>query len=788
MATGANPSAVNRCGDERDEDHVKDQAPSQSPRATRQPACARYDCDFVERPPKPFQCECPVCMLVLREPHQVTCCGYSFCETCIKRVQENKKGCPTCNKAEFTVFPNIGLRRSLNEYRVYCTQREAGCDWVGELGELDKHLNLQPPPQKLLVGCQFSEVECTHCFLPFQRRSLKAHQSDDCPKRPYACQHCNKYATTFEDVTRKHQPMCPFFPLSCPNNCELVLQRQEVEHHKSKNCPLTLVQCDFHMVGCQIQLTRRDMPSHISENLTGHMSLLKAHIMDHPGENMATYLCLMVGSIQSVGVHNVSICSELQEAQESLRETHDGLQESCDQLKVTQDELQETRKTVAQLETTIASQNEMITTYAKELQASQERVAELEALGISQQEKNETLEQAIDVSREESATLHQSLAQQKHKLTENLIAVKDDLTRKITASEQKIQMQDVALNQHQKTLEKVTCTGTLPFEFTMTEFEQHKRASDEWYSPPFYTHTHGYRMCIKVQANGTESGKGTHLSAYGYLMRGDFDDDLQWPFQGAITIQLLNQLEDDSHRMCTINFTGTTDPCIISRVIGGERAESGWCNHTFISHAKLVLNTDKNCQYLNDGRLKFRVSKATNLNPIAHIHRRCLALQSVVEVIDRNIPTDFKLSGFEGQKKQDDVWFSPAFYTHSGGYRMCLKVYPNGNGNGLGTHVSIYMCILQGPNDGSLRWPLRGEITIQIVNETGDIQHEETVCYTDQVPENRSTKVTGRERALGWGKDRFLPHSSLCDDAAKKTPFLRGDTLRIRISKFEQKN
>ena len=337
---------------------------------------------------------------------------------------------------------------------------------MGELGELDKHLNLQPPPEKLLVGCQFSEVECTYCFLPFQRRSLKAHQSDDCPKRPYACQHCNKYAATFEDVTHNHQPMCPFFPLSCPNNCELILQRQEVEHHVSQNFPLTLVHCDFHMVGCQIQLTRRDMPSHISENLTGHMSLLQAHIMTHPGENMATYLCLMVCSIQSVGVDNVSIRSELQEAQESLRETRDGLQESRDQLKVTHDELQETHKTVAQLETTVASQNEMITTYAKELQASQERVAEMEALGISQQEKNETLEQAIDVSREESATLHQSLAQQKHELTENLIAVKDDLTRKITASEQKIQMQDVTLNQHQKTLEKVTCTGTLPFEFS----------------------------------------------------------------------------------------------------------------------------------------------------------------------------------------------------------------------------------------------------------------------------------------------------------------------------------
>ena len=42
-------------------------------------------------------------------------------------------------------------------------------------------------------------------------------------------------------------------------------------------------------------------------------------------------------------------------------------------------------------------------------------------------------------------------------------------------------------------------------------------------------------------------------------MQGDFDDDLQWPFQGAITIHLLNQLGDSNHHTRAINFTGVTD-------------------------------------------------------------------------------------------------------------------------------------------------------------------------------------------------------------------------------------
>ena len=37
-----------------------------------------YDCEFVERPQE-LQKECPICLIILREPFQVTCCGYSFC-------------------------------------------------------------------------------------------------------------------------------------------------------------------------------------------------------------------------------------------------------------------------------------------------------------------------------------------------------------------------------------------------------------------------------------------------------------------------------------------------------------------------------------------------------------------------------------------------------------------------------------------------------------------------------------------------------------------------------------
>ena len=272
MATGVSSSDLDRCGDEGDENRSQEQLPNRPPRATRQPHRGGYDCEFVKPPSVDFpQTDCPVCLLVLREPHQASCSGSSYCEACVKRVQHDENCCPTCNEADFTILPDERLKRSLYALIVHCSQRREGCEWKGELGDLDGHLNLTPPPEKLLVGCQFAKVDCTYCIQPFQRRYVEAHQSDDCIKRPFSCQHCKKYDATFEEVTQNHSLVCPFFPLSCPNNCELQLQRQEVEHHVSRDCSLTLVQCDFHVVGCHTQLARRDMAAHVSENITKHM-------------------------------------------------------------------------------------------------------------------------------------------------------------------------------------------------------------------------------------------------------------------------------------------------------------------------------------------------------------------------------------------------------------------------------------------------------------------------------------------------------------------------------------
>ena len=102
-----------------------------------------HDCIFTEELPKhTVQVECSICLCVLDDPHMIDCkCGASFCQACIQPTLKGKNPCPLCNSPFSLSIPNPSVQRTINSLQVYCSYKEAGCEWVGELGELAKHLN-----------------------------------------------------------------------------------------------------------------------------------------------------------------------------------------------------------------------------------------------------------------------------------------------------------------------------------------------------------------------------------------------------------------------------------------------------------------------------------------------------------------------------------------------------------------------------------------------------------------------------------------------------------------------
>ena len=54
-----------------------------------------YDYQFVDPGPTDDQ-KCPICHLVVRDAHQVNCCGKLLCKNCLMKYIITSNKCPMC--------------------------------------------------------------------------------------------------------------------------------------------------------------------------------------------------------------------------------------------------------------------------------------------------------------------------------------------------------------------------------------------------------------------------------------------------------------------------------------------------------------------------------------------------------------------------------------------------------------------------------------------------------------------------------------------------------------------
>lgn len=173
---------------------------------------------------------CLICLQVLCDPVQVICCGKRFCHVCINRVLSKKMPCPHCATDSYAYFRDKAAKHAIQGLEVYCINKDEGCKWKGEFCNMEKHLNINPKSGSAINGCNFVSVPCTYCGSILQR----GHMSS-CRHRPYICQYCYEYQSTFEDVETKHWKVCKWFEQRC-EGCGKLLQRRDLEDHTQQFC------------------------------------------------------------------------------------------------------------------------------------------------------------------------------------------------------------------------------------------------------------------------------------------------------------------------------------------------------------------------------------------------------------------------------------------------------------------------------------------------------------------------------------------------------------------------
>ena len=146
----------------------------------------------------------------------------------------------------------------------------------------------------------------------------------------------------------------------------------------------------------------------------------------------------------------------------------------------------------------------------------------------------------------------------------------------------------------------------MPMIIMMRGFEQLKRNNESWYSPVFCTQEKGYHFRLRVDANGW-CGTGDAVAVVVSIVKGDYDDQLQWPFEGIITVQILNHISNSVHStLKDFEFSSGGYEC--QRVTDGTQPEYGcWCDR-FIMHKSLAYNAGIKSQYLKNDCLFFLVS------------------------------------------------------------------------------------------------------------------------------------------------------------------------------------
>ena len=138
----------------------------------------------------------------------------------------------------------------------------------------------------------------------------------------------------------------------------------------------------------------------------------------------------------------------------------------------------------------------------------------------------------------------------------------------------------------------------------------------------------------------------------------------------------------------------------------------------------------------------------------------------------------WKISDY-ARRKNDAItgtqasFYSPCFYTSRHGYKMCARIYLNGDGMGKDTHISVFFVVMRGQFDALLRWPFRQKVTIMLLDQD-NVEHVIDAFRPD--PNSASFQRPRREMNIASGCPLFCALTEL-----NKHAYVRDDTMFMKI-------
>ncbi|KAL5006414.1 hypothetical protein ScPMuIL_015220 [Solemya velum] len=503
-----------------------------------------YDYDFNPDPDEKYIC--PICLHVLREPYQ-TECGHRFCKACIHRwLREGKKTCPIDSTPLelHQMFPDNFAKREILALTVRCPNYKQGCVVVIVLKQIKSHI----------ATCPFALIPCPNqCMDILLRRDLNNHILTTCSKRRLECPHCHQ--KQLAGGLQTHIEDCPQVMVKC--DCEKEMLREQLRHHLLMECSKAHVRCEFYPIGCDIEVERSELSRHMGEAQSQHMNMLCngivtllniAGISRLPGSRTPSSLGLLATEVSVMSSFQTQPQTTLEGMQtpnplssHSLPVDHLQLTEyRTGQTSSTGESNWTPSETDIKKSTHLGSENTQVAatvSYTSEKSPSglgNEEAPRLQLLSfLSNRDENlNSMKAQNDIQDESLAKHHQEIMELKQK---------NEYLEKLNR-EMRMKLRNIESHVHD--LEGRTCNGT--FQWKIRNYSRCRREAETGevtaiHSSPFYSSSYGYRLCIRVNLNGVDTARGTHLSVFVHFMQGEHDDIIEWPFGGRIILSILDQ-------------------------------------------------------------------------------------------------------------------------------------------------------------------------------------------------------------------------------------------------------
>ena len=119
------------------------------------------------------------------------------------------------------------------------------------------------------------------------------------------------------------------------------------------------------------------------------------------------------------------------------------------------------------------------------------------------------------------------------------------------------------------------------------------------------------------------------------------------------------------------------------------------------------------------------------------------------------------------------------FYTGKRGYKLKVRVDPDGDQSNRNSYLSAYVGIMKGHYDPILPWPFRQQVTFTVIDQQYDPskrRNEVGILNTEQTSWRFSGRPTSEENPEVMGIDRLISHKVLFTRR-----YVEYDTLFLRV-------